>query len=181
MTTLVKLALLVNMHVNTASFLFVLLPTITLSAPTAAGSKHNVYLISCEPEDCSDWYCDFDYDGIRAAAFFRDGPISEGSQTRIQRPTSLATLSSPRTKWEGSKRTVRLGRDGTFTSNIDAGANSAVKGLIAGNGTLGTEPFVCFKDGATDFLVVYDDERYTCLTDYWCPSIDVGSGGVVMA
>lgn len=165
------------MRFKTVSTLLLLLPVVTLSAPTAAGSKHNVYLISCRPKDCYDWDCEFEYDGIRAAAFFRDGPIPEGSQTRIQRPTSLATLSSPRTKWEGAKRVFRLGRDGTFTSNIDAAASSATKGSIVGDGTLGTELFVCFKDGATRFLVSYDDEEYTCTTDYWCPSVDVGSGG----
>jgi hypothetical protein len=69
---------------------------------------------------------------------------------------------------------MRFSTAGTFTSNIGAGAKTAAKGSIAGDGTLGTEPFVCFKDGTTKFRVNYDDELHTCTTEYWCASIDVG-------
>jgi hypothetical protein len=158
----------------TPALLLAVLPALALSAPTAAGSKHNVYLVRCEYSDCDGWDCDPEETRFTAGAFFRDGPIAEGSSTRIQRPTSLTRLSGAQTAWEGSKRTIRFGSAGTFTSNISTSAKSATKGSIAGDGTLGSEPFVCFKDGATKFRVTYDDEPYTCTTDYWCPSIDVG-------
>jgi len=157
----------------TPTLLLAVLPALALSAPTAAGSKHNVYLVRCAYSDCDGWECDPE-ETFAAGAFFRDGPIAEGSGTRIQRPTSLTRLSGSQTAWEGSKRTIRFGTSGTFTSNIGAAAKTAAKGSIAGDGTLGTEPFVCFKDGTTTFRVTYDDEPHTCTTDYWCPSINVG-------
>jgi hypothetical protein len=163
----------VNMIFSPALLLAVL-PALTLSAPTAAGSKHNVYLVHCEYTDCDGWDCDPGETSFTAGAFFRDGPIAEGSSTRIQRPTSLTRLSGSQATWEGSKRTIRFGTSGTFTSNISASAKTAAKGSIAGDATLGTEPFVCFKDGATKFRITYDDEPHTCTTDYWCPSVEVG-------
>ncbi|KAF2275250.1 uncharacterized protein EI97DRAFT_475860 [Westerdykella ornata] len=146
------------------ALLLALVPSLALSVPTAAGSKHNVYLVRCQPSDP-------DEDVIVAAAFFRDGPIKEGST--LQNPTALVTVSGSSPEWEGRQRRVRLD-EGTFTTNISADAKKAAKGSIAGDAKLGSEPFVCFKDGTTKFSVRYDRERYSCTTDYWCPSIDVG-------
>jgi hypothetical protein len=155
-----------------------LLPAICLSAPTAAGSKHNVYLTHCQPTDCSDFDCDPEENRITAAAYFANGPITDGSTSRIQKPTTLATINQ--SAWEGTKRTLRLGTAGSFTSNISSTARTAAKGTIAGDATLGTEPFVCFKDGTTKFSVTYEYDTYTCTTDYWCPSTDVGTGDGVL-
>jgi hypothetical protein len=162
------------MLLSTSLFLFTALPALSLALPAAPGSKHNVYLVRCTLSDCSDWDCDPDDTTLTAGVFFRNGPIAEGSSSRIQKPTSLAPLTSSRTTWEGTKRTMRFGSDGTFTSNISAGAKTVAKGSIAGDATLGSEPFVCFKDGATKFAITYDYDEYTCTTDYWCPSIDTG-------
>jgi hypothetical protein len=160
------------------------LPSLATAAPvdtpapiTALGSKHTVYLVRCEPNECPIGYCEDDEFRITAAAFFRDGPIDASAPTtRVQTPTTLTTLSGNQPAFEGSKKTFRFGRDGTFTTNLPTGAKTASKGSIAGDATLGTEPFICFKDGTSKFGIRYDDERYTCTTQYYCPSVDVGSG-----
>jgi hypothetical protein len=162
-----------TMVYNLASIvaLLVALPTLAFSSPiVAAGSKHNVYLARCQHEDCS-IFCDPDDSALTVAAYFSGGPITDGS-TKLVTPTRLGRLTG---QWEGAKKTVRLGTDGTLTTNIETSARTAKKGDIAGDATLGTEPFVCFKDGSTEFTIRYDDERYKCKTDYWCPSIEVGS------
>ncbi|KAH7125654.1 hypothetical protein B0J11DRAFT_615002 [Dendryphion nanum] len=145
------------------------LPVLVLSAPTAvAGSKHTVYLSTCTTTDCLlPILCE--EDSFRAAVYFANGPIAEGS-TRISTPTSVGTTTG---NWEGAKRSARLGTAGTFSVNLPTTAKTAAKGSIAGEGTLGDEPFVCFKDGATDYKIRYSDERYNCKVDYYCPSYEV--------
>lgn len=158
------------------TFFFAILPTLALSAPAApAGSKHNVYLVHCEPNECPIGSCDPGDFTITAAAYFRNGPIAEGTTSRVQTPTTLARLNGDNTRFEGSRRTFRFGSDGTFTTNIPASARTAASGSIAGDATLGEEPFVCFKDGKTKFQINNDDERYTCTTDYWCASTDTST------
>lgn len=172
-----------NMIFAAALLLGAYLPALAAAAPVdtpapvaALGSKHTVYLVQCDPNECPIGYCEDDEFRIKAAAYFRDGPIDASAPTsRVQSPTTLTTLSDNRAAFEGSKRTFRLGRDGTFTSNLPKSASTASKGSIAGDATLGTEPFVCFKDGSSKFGIRYDDERYTCTTQYYCPSVDVGS------
>lgn len=151
-----------------------MIPTLTLSAPTeVAGSKHTVYLVRCEPNECPIGACDPGEFLINAAAYFRSGPVSGSSRVK---PTSLVQIDGNQPAWEGQKRTFKLGREGTFTTNIPTSAKTADKGSIAGDATLGSEPFVCFKDGTTKFTTDVDDDRYTCSADYYCPSIDVGGG-----
>jgi hypothetical protein len=171
------------------ALLLAILPLLTFASPitndaapiTAQGSKHTVYLTHCQPKTCI-IFCDPD-DDITAVAYFAGGPIATDS-TGVQKPTDLGRISGRTTAFEGTQRSVKLGKDGTFTSNINASAKTAAKGSIAGDGTLvsgsgtaaASEPFVCFKDGTSVFTVNYDDQRYDCTTDYYCPSIDVGSG-----
>lgn len=155
------------------AILLALIPSIALSAPTSvAGSSHNVYLVRCQ-SDCQGWSCGGNGDVIVAAAFFRDGPIQDGSS--VQRPNSFATVSGSSPDLEGKQRRFRLD-DGTFTTNISADAKTASKGAIAGDAKLESEPFVCFKDGTTKLRLRSDGDRYSCTVDYWCPSIDVGGG-----
>ena len=90
--------------------------------------------------------------------------------SEIQTPTAAGQVDA---RWEGGKRSVRLGSAGTFSINLPTSARTANKGSIAGEGTLGDEPFVCFKDGVSEFKIRYDDERFDCKTEYWCPSYDV--------
>jgi hypothetical protein len=157
---------------TTASLLAAtLLSSLALSSPLGPlGSKHNVYLIHCSPNECPIGDCDPGEFSITAAAYFRNGPITE-STSLITVPTSLGKLTGYQPKWEGVKRTVRVA-DGSFTANISAKAGSTKKGEIAGDATLGSEPFVCFKDGVGRFAIQVEGDRYTCTTDYWCPSID---------
>jgi hypothetical protein len=151
-----------------------LLPSIALSTPTIAlGSKHNVYLANCDPNECPIGLCDPGDFHLTAAIYFKNGPIAEGS-TSVQRPSGIGKVSGNKPAWEGAKRTGRFELDGSFVSNISAGAKTAAKGEIAGDGTLGDEPFVCFKDGTTKFQMSYDTDRYTCTADYWCGSIETG-------
>jgi hypothetical protein len=151
-----------------------LLSSLALSSPLAPlGSKHNVYLISCTPNTCPIGDCDPGEFTITAAAYFRNGPITE-STSRITVPTSLGKITGYQPKWEGVKRTVKVA-DGSFTANISTKAGSLKKGEIAGDATLGSEPFVCFKDGVGKFVIQDEGDRYTCTTNYWCPSIDVSA------
>ncbi|KAF2463987.1 uncharacterized protein BDR25DRAFT_307462 [Lindgomyces ingoldianus] len=140
-----------------------------LAAP--AGSKHNIYLVKCEPNECPIGLCDPGEFTIMGAALFRNGPVTSG--TRVTKPDVFTEVSGYRSQWEGAKRTVRMGTDGTLTSNISSGAAALAKGQIAGDATLGSEPFTCFKDGSTKFTISRDGDAYTCTTSYWCPSVDV--------
>ncbi|KAF2872741.1 hypothetical protein BDV95DRAFT_606326 [Massariosphaeria phaeospora] len=156
------------MMFSTASLLaaLALLPTLTLSAP-ALGSAKNVYIARCEPNDCFlGLLCE---DPFTVVAYFRSGGITSENST----PTTLASLTGRNTAFEGTKRSVSVGADGTFVTNINADAKRAAKGSLVGDATLGTEPFVCFKDTETKFTVKYDLEKYTCTADYWCPSVQV--------
>lgn len=156
-----------------------LIPSLIAAAP--AGSKHTVYLANCVPEECPIGLCNPDDFNLLAAAYFRNGPPSSS----VTSPTTLGTLSGSISSWEGTRRSVRLGSEGTFATNIAAGAKSAAKSDIVGEATLtsasiigigGTaEPFVCFRDGTTKFTARYETDRYTCTADYYCPSIDTGS------
>ena len=93
----------------------------------------------------------------------------------MQTPTNLARLIGYQPAFEGTTRSFRFGLDGTFTTNIPVTAKTAASGSIVGDATLGTEPFIVFKDGATKFTIAIDGDRYTCTTDYWAPSVDAGS------
>jgi hypothetical protein len=163
------------MILTTASLLAAtLLPSLALAGPLAPlGSKHNVYLVHCSPDECPIGLCDPGEFTITAAAYFRNGPITD-STSRITTPTTLGKLTGYNLKWEGVKRTVKVA-DGSFTVNISAKAASVKKGELAGDATLGTEPFVCFRDGVGAFAIRDDGDRYTCTTDYWCPSIDASA------
>jgi hypothetical protein len=149
--------------------------TISAAPVETQGSKHVVYLSSCAPDDCPIGLCDPEDFNIVGAGYFRNGPPASNSASA----TALGRLSSVSSgqKWEGSKITTRIGSEGAFTSNIARGAKSLAKGSIAGDGELKptglSEPFVCFRDGATKFKASYDGDRYTCTADYYCPSIDV--------
>ena len=148
-----------------------LLPSLALAAPQ--GSKHNVYLVSCEPNECPIGECEPGDFTITAAAYFANGPVAEGNP-RVT-PTALGKISGYLPKWEGTKRSIRLGSNGSFSSNIGAKSSSLKYGDIAGDATLGTEPFACFKDGKEKFQITDDGDRYTCTTDYWCASVSAGS------
>ena len=161
------------------------------TSPTIAsilGSKHNVYLANCDPNECPIGACDPGDFHLTAAIYFSSGSVSG---TGTNRPTGLGKLSGSNTKWEGAKRTARFDSDiglssGTFVSQIDKAAATAASGSLAGNGTLTVggglgggsgdgESFACFKDGTSKFVITYDTDRYTCTTDYWCGSLDTGS------
>ncbi|KAF2746567.1 hypothetical protein M011DRAFT_387057, partial [Sporormia fimetaria CBS 119925] len=155
------------------------LPTLTTSAPLASaqmGSKHNLYLVTCtrEPDCLLGILCAPQRTPVTytAVAYYANGPIESN---RNQNPTSITTVSQPRAPWEGSARTARINRLGDFASSIDAAAASIQKGQIAGTAKVGSEDFVCFKDGATALSVRTDLglSGYSCTADYWCPSIQV--------
>jgi hypothetical protein len=142
------------------------------------GSKHNLYLSTCTRRtgfgECpliiicpaSD-AAEVKYSAI---AYFANGPLST---TGSANPTEVATTSEPPQPWEGTARNAKLGRTGTVTASIDAGAATLESGQIAGSAKLDTEDFVCFKDGKTSFEVKNDlgIRQYICTTDYWCPSV----------
>lgn len=87
----------------------------------------------------------------------------------------MTTVNDPAVPWEGTQRTVNLGRTGRFSSNIEDGADSIQNGEIAGTAKLGAEEFVCFRDGETTFKFSEDLglSNYSCIAEYWCPSIQV--------
>ncbi|KAJ4295460.1 hypothetical protein N0V90_007472 [Kalmusia sp. IMI 367209] len=107
-------------------------------------SKHNIYLATCRRSpDCLLVICN-NPPQFTAAAYYANGITNANS------PTELATVTDPASPWEGTPRTGRF-RTTTFTSSIDAGAKALAKGEIAGQATLGTEEFICFKDGQSKF------------------------------
>jgi hypothetical protein len=163
------------------SLVLFLLSTTALSAPLDTiqmGSKHNLYLATCTRRssvpDCPliILCARQQQTTYTAVAYYANGPIESNRNTN---PTQISTVSQPPQPWEGTPRSARVGRVGTFESNIDAGAATLEKSQIAGSAKLGDEEFVCFKDGATKFTVrdELDDPTASCQADYWCPSISV--------
>ena len=154
------------------------LASTSISAPVTfieAGSKHNLYLVTCLYSPCTGILCG--RQGVTsyytAAAYYADGPHD---QTPTANPTAFNTVSYPYQAWEGKVYTARLGTFGsTVTSNITAGAATLAKGAIAGSAKVDTEDFVCFKDGATSVVVrsALGITQASCTAQYWCPSIQV--------
>ncbi|KAF2201227.1 hypothetical protein GQ43DRAFT_480892 [Delitschia confertaspora ATCC 74209] len=154
--------------------LLLLLTTISTSAP--AGSKHNIYLTRCEPDGCPIGICDPGEFTLTAATLFRNGPVTPTTGSRVSTPDAIGKLSGYNPGFEGSStKSVRLGRDGTFSWNITTGSNKLTKGALVGDGALGTEPFACFRDGSTKFAIREDGDRYSCTAEYWCGSLDVSA------
>jgi hypothetical protein len=162
------------MGFKTASLvLFGLLASLSNTAP--AGSKHNVYLVHCEPEECPIGLCEPGEFTITAATFFSTGSVANNGKA-VVKPDAIGKLSGYNPSFESAtSKNVRLGREGTFTWNITAAAKTYKKGELAGLATLGSEPFACFKDAATKFAIRDDGDKYTCTADYWCGSYDVGT------
>ncbi|KAF2272541.1 uncharacterized protein EI97DRAFT_436784 [Westerdykella ornata] len=157
----------------------VVLAAIAMNAIAAPmGSKHNLYLATCSKQtiipDCPlIILCPRQRAATyTAVAYYANGPIESN---RNKNPTQIATVSNPAAPWEGTQRVAKLGRAGDFASNIDAGARNLAKSAIAGEAKLGTEEFVCFKDGESAFTVrdELDIPEYSCKADYWCASIQV--------
>ncbi|KAF2740569.1 hypothetical protein EJ04DRAFT_558569 [Polyplosphaeria fusca] len=148
-----------------SAFLLSLTALVATTSAAPAGSKHNIYLTRCTPTSCPIGACDPGDFGITAAAYY--------STATSAVPASIGTIDGYQPKWEGASKAIRLGTT-TFTSAIQAAAARAKKGDIVGDAKLGSEPFVCFKDGATTLGFTYDDTKYSCTADYWCGSVDVG-------
>ncbi|KAF2182290.1 hypothetical protein K469DRAFT_691508 [Zopfia rhizophila CBS 207.26] len=155
-----------------------LLPDLTNAAPVdavAMGSKHNLYLVTCQRRaiECPlIILCDKNAEAARtytAVAYYPNGP------TRNSVPNQIATVSDPVAPWEGVQREATVWQRSSFSSNIDADAASLPKGQLAGDAKLDNEDFVCFSDGQTSFTVrdELDLPIYSCTADYWCPSIQV--------
>lgn len=145
----------------------VLLSTTTLVVASPLASKHNIYLASCtRPRNCLLIICD-NPSTFTAAAYYANGAATSNN------PTELATITSPASPWEGVPRQGRF-RTGVVSSTIDAGAKSLAKGEIAGAAKLGSEEFICFRDGESKFTWTgWDDldlQRADCVADYWCAS-----------
>ncbi|KAF2650046.1 hypothetical protein K491DRAFT_732556 [Lophiostoma macrostomum CBS 122681] len=159
---------------STLSLALLLFSTATTAAPVdaiAMGSKHNLYLMTCKPSrDCLLIICGPDKSPYTAVGYFANG-VSSGQS---KRPTSTTVISNPATSWDGATKSGTIGAN-AFTSTIDAGASALAKGAIAGNATMGTEEFACFRDGQAKISVGGDlgDDDSSCTADYWCASTQV--------
>lgn len=100
-----------------------------------------------------------------AVAYYANGQ-SNGN------PTEIATVSDPAQSWEGTLRVANL-RTSAFSSNINADAAGLEKSAMAGQAKLGTEDFVCFKDGETAFTARDGLQQASCTANYWCASLSV--------
>lgn len=163
------------MAFKTVSLVLFLLASVSTAAP-ALGSKNNVYLVRCEPEDCPIGLCDPGEFTITAATYFSTSAVPASGRA-VARPDGIGKLSGYNPSFESAtSKNVQVGRAGRFTWSIATAAKTLKKGEIAGTATLGTEPFVCFRDAATKFAINDDLERYECTAEYWCGSTDVGTG-----
>ncbi|KAF2468666.1 uncharacterized protein BDR25DRAFT_343981 [Lindgomyces ingoldianus] len=147
---------------------------------TALGSKHNLYLVTCQRKhaiDCTQLIlCSLDDRPATkhtAVAYYPNGPIIDTNSA----PSEVAIVSDPTVPWEGTQHTAILGKASSFTSNITAGADALKKGEVAGNAKMDSEEFVCFSDGQSRFTIRHrigrGREEVLCIADYWCPSIQV--------
>ncbi|KAF2742550.1 hypothetical protein M011DRAFT_481593 [Sporormia fimetaria CBS 119925] len=167
-----------------------LLPFIHLTnaLPTTTGSPHTLYLLTClsppPPPPCPRLFLcppipPTSPSSTHLAVFFTTPP---NLSSKTQTPTSIGELDTE-TGWTGTTR-VRIAGYGLFTAVL-AGGDSQ-EGEIVGEGTLGREPFVCFRDGVTGMRVLEEegwgwghpgwrggDEGLECIVDVWCASLDV--------
>lgn len=157
------------MRLSQATSLALLCSTAAASPLTASplASKHNIYLATCtKPRSCLLIICN-DPDPFTAAAYYPNGAST------TTRPSELSTVSNSAAPWEGTLRQGRF-RTGTLSANINAGAKTLSKGEIAGTATLGSEDYVCFRDGQSKFSTQsWDDldlRPVNCVADYWCAS-----------
>jgi len=161
------------MGLKAASLALLLLISLSTALP-AAGSKHNAYLVRCEPEDCPIGLCDPGDFTLTAATYFATTVTPDA--TKVLTPDGTGKLSGYMPAFESAtSKSVRVGRAGTFSWSIATTSKTLTKGSVAGTATLGTEPFACFKDGTTKFSIRDDGDRYRCTAEYWCGSIDVAA------
>ncbi|KAF2686629.1 hypothetical protein K458DRAFT_415987 [Lentithecium fluviatile CBS 122367] len=155
----------------------------TAAAPLSAvemGSKHSVYLSTCTSRSvipgcpliiiCPSNSTASAAQTFTAAAYFANTPANGN----LNNPTEIATVSETGAPWEGEKRAARFRNGAPFSSSIDAGAATLAKSEIAGTALMGSEEFVCFKDGASKFSVgggLLGRDRAACVADYWCGSV----------
>jgi hypothetical protein len=150
-----------------------------LATPLSAiqmGSEHNLYLSTCTSQSalpipscpiillCPPGSAPAPF---TAVAYF-DSPSRDN-------PTEIATVSQTSVAWEGATRSARL-RNGVFSSSIDVNGKTLAKSAIAGMAKVGTEEFICFRDGETEFSVregLIGLRKTQCVADYWCASVTV--------
>lgn len=155
------------MRSSLLSSLAIICSVSTLAASVPLASKHNIYLATCTPRrSCLLIICD-EPDPFTAAAYYANGASAS------TKPTELATIADPASPWEGASRKGSL-RNEAVTSTINAGAKALAKGELAGEAKIGTEEFVCFRDGQSTFTTTggdgFDRRTVTCVADYWCAS-----------
>lgn len=157
----------VTMHSSLLPSLALICSLSPLAASTPLASKHNLYLATCTPpRECLLIICDTP-DPFTAAAYYANGASATA------KPTELATIADPASPWEGASRKGSF-RNGVVTSTINVGAKALAKGELAGEAKLGTEEFVCFRDGQSKFTTTagdgFDRKTVSCVADYWCAS-----------
>jgi hypothetical protein len=154
-----------------------------LAAPLSSvqlGSKHTIYLSTCTSRSllpgcpliilCPRGSSTSEAQTYTAAAYF-SSPLSNSNDN----PTDIVTISERGEPWEGAQRAAELSRK-AFASNIDAGAAGLAMSQIAGTAVLGSEDFICFKDGTSKFsvdggLLGIGGQSAECTADYFCASI----------
>ncbi|KAF2647551.1 hypothetical protein K491DRAFT_723340 [Lophiostoma macrostomum CBS 122681] len=143
-------------------------------AASAELSKHNIYLVTCNPRDSSVGTTGATF---TAVAYFRS-PFNKTEYIDEKDPKAkrAALVSDPASPWEGVKWKVKVWREKAFTSDIMSGSETLSARSLAGSVTLAqegyTEDFVCFKDGVTGIRIREDEGiRGNCVADYWCPSV----------
>jgi hypothetical protein len=190
-----------------SGLLFAVLSPLVLStpiesrSPNTVASSHNIYLVTCTWSGSNGRWGNSDKSAT-GVAFFKapiQTPPSLGGRQDWKdspRPDQVAILRSPATSWEGTKRQSTVWENKAFSANIVTGAGTLSKGQIAGEASLGSEQFVCFKDGETEIRLVGDGDgngpgrwgggrrppekrqRWNggndwaqCKVDYWCASL----------
>ncbi|KAF1953350.1 hypothetical protein CC80DRAFT_420389 [Byssothecium circinans] len=137
------------------------------------GSKHNIYLSTCNRRatipDCPLIVLCDDKRAAAPAKTFTAAAFFANTISQSKTPTEVAAVSEYVEPWEGTQRVARF-KTAAFSSVINAGANTLVKGDVAGSARLGNEEFACFRDGETAFSA---DDITRCKADYWCASLDV--------
>ncbi|KAF2121465.1 hypothetical protein BDV96DRAFT_564303 [Lophiotrema nucula] len=163
-----------------------------LLAPQAAGSSHNIYLVTCTPKKKKS---DSDNGGNKdstpksnftAIAYFKgpianatqdDGGDDDGGKVKLPKADKAAEVSEPPSAWEGVKYVVKVWRDKLFSASINAEAAAGTNGSLSGSVKLGDEDYVCFRDGTTALRVKEDELRGNCVADYWCAGLGNGDSG----
>ncbi|KAJ4351329.1 uncharacterized protein N0V89_006668 [Didymosphaeria variabile] len=125
---------------------------------TPAAKAPNIYLTTCIPKPRGTDGKPAPVANFTAIAYFRQplNMTTVDADTKAPKPDKAALVAQPAEPWEGVRWKVKVWNEKLFSASIVA---DAAKGALAGEGQLGEEEYVCFRDGETGIRMREDGVR----------------------